>query len=55
MAAALTKEETNYRVADDYRKCGNCAMFKRLEGACTLVKGTIRAMDTCDRWEAKKK
>jgi hypothetical protein len=52
--ARISKEEANYRLADGRKRCGNCSMFKPDDGACTLVRGTIRAWDTCDKWEAKK-
>ena len=54
MAATLTKEETNYRLAEGRKRCGNCSMFLKADQACTLVIGTIRAHDTCDEWEAKR-
>lgn len=54
MAATLTKEETNYRLAEGRERCGRCTMFLPKQMACTLVKGTIRPMDTCDRFVPKK-
>jgi hypothetical protein len=50
----ISKEEASYRLADGKKRCGNCSMFLPKEGACTLVRGTIRAHDTCDEWEKKK-
>lgn len=60
MTEKLTKEAVNYRKASGPRRCGACSMYRReirkpdgSEGFCTLVKGEIRAMMTCDRWARK--
>jgi len=53
----LTKASVHYREATGKHNCGNCAMFHvsqgRNHGYCDLVRGVIRAQDTCDRWVAK--
>ncbi len=52
----LSKTDVNYREADNpARSCGTCVMFRHgnEHGWCTLVKGEIRAEDTCDRWYGK--
>ncbi len=51
--AHLNKTDVNYRESGDpTRSCGTCVMFRRGgdHDWCTLVKGEIRASDTCDRW-----
>lgn len=46
------KEDVNYRYAPDpEQSCGTCRYFKP-EGACAVVVGLIRPVDTCDQWEA---
>jgi hypothetical protein len=59
----ISKETANYRIAEGSKRCGNCSMFRSKDGGtgfilacatCTLVRGTIRAHDTCDEWEKKK-
>jgi hypothetical protein len=56
MAEKITKASVNYRRAAPAhvggRRCGTCSMFVP-PGACTLVRGPIRARDVCDRWEPK--
>jgi hypothetical protein len=64
--AKVSKESVNYRAGDPpvcepgmaAHRCGNCVMFHgggHLPhiGSCDLVAGRIRAVDTCDRWEAR--
>lgn len=52
-ATTISKQEAKYRVATDpARSCGTCSMFLPEERACTLVRGKIKAGDTCDYWEA---
>jgi hypothetical protein len=55
MAPTLSKPEANYHLAhtthDRNRKCADCSMFR--QGACTLVKGDISPVGTCDHYEPK--
>jgi hypothetical protein len=47
----FTKEDANYRMAAaPSRACGQCRHFVG-PGACELVAGLIRAIDTCDLFE----
>lgn len=49
----VSKESVGYRpAADPARSCGTCVMF-RPGGTCDLVRGSISADATCDRWEAR--
>lgn len=57
MTERLTKEQVNYRAADDpVRRCGLCSMYRAPDlahgfwGRCTLVEGQIGRNDVCDRW-----
>jgi len=50
-----SKASVNYRHATGKHRCGNCVMFRLHSpdfesGGCTLVKGAIKASDTCDKW-----
>jgi High potential iron-sulfur protein len=58
MMAKVSKDSVNYRPATNNKRCGNCAMYsERLHdgrGTCSLVEGSIRRHDTCDKWQAKK-
>lgn len=50
----ITKAQAGYRPAEGLREaCGACAMFRPHNRSCSLVVGTIRAEDTCERWEPK--
>ncbi|HEX9487838.1 MAG TPA: NUDIX domain-containing protein [Gemmatimonadales bacterium] len=50
----ISKTDALYRPADDpARSCGTCSMFLAAERACTLVRGKIKAKDTCDYWRAQ--
>jgi len=51
METKLTKQETNYRPADDQsRRCGSCINYDAPD-KCTLVEGIIAESATCDLWE----
>lgn len=48
-----TKEQVNYRYAEDPDKsCEHCVHFSN-NGACDLVSGPVRDVDTCDKFESK--
>jgi len=50
----IGKTDANYRRAEDpARSCGTCSMFLPVQRACTLVRGRIRAEDTCDYWQPR--
>lgn len=49
MSATLDKSSVNYREATSFKACFFCVMYQ-LGGTCTLVKGDIRWLDTCDRF-----
>jgi hypothetical protein len=48
----VEKSTVRYRRAPAWaeRRCENCAMFHPRLLTCDLVKGRIRAADTCVRW-----
>lgn len=52
----LSKKQANYRsaAAPEFR-CDHCAfMFPRVGfGGCRLVRGLIRASDTCDKFRSR--
>lgn len=49
----LEKTDVNYRYAPSpSRSCGECTHF-RPPGACAIVIGLIRSVDTCDKYEAE--
>lgn len=59
MNEKVSKESVNYRQATARgHRCGTCSMFRPQPNSpnrgCTLVRGTIRASDVCDRWEGKR-
>ena len=66
MADKVSKASVNYRPAPAFglfHRCGNCAMYQedvltsdppQRRGSCTLVAGTIKRIDLCDRWEPKR-
>jgi len=48
-----TKEDVNYRYAENpERSCGKCTHFL-FPGACDMVAGLIRYVDVCNEFEAK--
>ena len=54
----VSKESVNYRrafrgsMAMRNEHCGNCSMFVK-PSSCILVRGQIKSVDVCDRWEKK--
>lgn len=53
MHALSTKEDVNYRYAENpMRSCGKCTHFL-FPGACDIVAGLIRTVDVCNEFEAK--
>jgi hypothetical protein len=44
----VTKDDANYKPAEDDRKCGRCVYFNAKDKLCRLVAGPINADDTCD-------
>lgn len=48
-----TKQAVDYRPSTGPRACGNCSMFKKSSGTCSLVIGHIEPQDVCDEWNAK--
>ncbi len=49
------KEDVNYRYAGDKtRACGDCRFFRE-PGACEIVAGLIRRVDTCDKFTPESK
>jgi len=57
MAAKVSKESVNYRRAGllARQRCGTCSMFRGPSETCTLVAGSIKRRDVCDRWESRGK
>lgn len=56
MSKKLSKREVSYRDSMSMKHCGNCDMYRPIqgtEGECTLVEGQIHKWDVCDRWEHK--
>lgn len=50
----ISKQEARYHKAQTLsRSCGTCSMYR--PGRCTLVRGEIKASDTCRYWELRKK
>lgn len=48
------KEDVNYRYASDpKRSCGECVHFR--SGACEIVSGLIRSVDTCDKFQGQER
>lgn len=47
-----SKCEVNYIKSSIVCQCRNCGWFVPLNN-CTVVKGTINALGTCDRWKDK--
>lgn len=49
MSATLDQSSVNYRDASSFKACLFCVMYQ-IGGTCTLVKGDIRLLGTCDRF-----
>lgn len=47
----VAKATVNYRPGNSEKSCGTCSMYLTTVHACSLVAGTIRASDVCNKWE----
>lgn len=47
----LSKEDVNYREADNNQPCKNCLNYN--DGMCKMVEGKIESEYTCDKWIGK--